>query len=424
MSRRSERRGAALYITVLSTALIVSLLGLTGLTIVRIERRQLDSSSDRETARMYANSAVELALRVLADDPDWRTTYTSGVETAPQSLGSHTTATLSWILEDTDGSLTDGDESLRLKGVGRVGSTVQVSSLAVATSGQAMDCLDVAICSASAMDFESGATVTTSQTICSNSTVTTGTNTTVNSDVEAVEGISGAGYSGATTSPVPARMLPSLTVFNYYLAAGTQMVISDIPKVGPNRAITDVVLSPHSNPYGATNAEGIYVIDCQGLVIRILYARIIGTLVLINPHPASEISLANSWEPAVTNYPALLVQGSIEFRLENTVLDESAQGVNFNPTGSPYEGVVDADQSDTYPSQIKGLVYVSDFAHFADGHTQFDGALVVGGQISVNASDSLTVNYNSLYQSDPPPGFSQGQQVSVTPHSWLWDAAP
>jgi Tfp pilus assembly protein PilX len=424
--RNSEkRRGSALYIAVLSTALIVSLLGLAGLTIVRIERRQVSTTNDILVARMNAHSAVELALHRIADDPDWRTTYTHGVETTTESLGANATGTLSWILEDSDGSLTDADTNLRLKGIGRVGSTVQVSSVAVTISSEALDCLEVAACSGSAMDFESGSTITTNQTISSNWSVTTGINTTVNGNVEAVEGISGTGYNGTTTSPVPARTLPDASVFDYYLSNGTQMLATDLPKVGPNHSISDAVLSPNSNPYGPVNAQGIYVIDCQGIVIGVKYSRIIGTLVLINPHPASDIILENSFEPAVPNYPALLVYGSIEFRMENTVLDEAARGVNFNPSGSPYEGSADTDQVDTYPSQIKGLVYVSDFAHFADGDTQIvDGMLVVGGQISVNSSDGFSVTYNSLFHSNPPPGFSDGERMVPVPGSWIRDAAP
>jgi Tfp pilus assembly protein PilX len=134
---RHARRGMAIYFTVVSTALIVSLLGLTGLTLVRIERKQMAVSNERTAARMNARSAVDLALRVIANDSNWRTTYTNGVETTPQSLHANASGTLSWILEDSDGSLTDADTNLRLKGVGRVGNTVQVSSVKLLTTGTA-----------------------------------------------------------------------------------------------------------------------------------------------------------------------------------------------------------------------------------------------------------------------------------------------
>ena len=45
----------ALYIMVMSTALMVSLLGLAGLTIVRIERKQASSMNDRVIRLIYAS---------------------------------------------------------------------------------------------------------------------------------------------------------------------------------------------------------------------------------------------------------------------------------------------------------------------------------------------------------------------------------
>lgn len=86
-AKKYRRRGMSLYITVMSTALIVSLLGITGLTLVRIERKQTSTVNDRLDARANARSAVELALRVIANDSGWRYSYTNGDETTPQSLG-------------------------------------------------------------------------------------------------------------------------------------------------------------------------------------------------------------------------------------------------------------------------------------------------------------------------------------------------
>ena len=416
------RRGAALYVSVMAVALLVSVLGLAGLLVTSIERQRVGAGNDMLVARSNARSAVVLALRVLANDPNWRTTYTSGVETTPQAIGPASAGAVSWVLEDSDGNLTDSDTKLQLKGVGRVGNVVQVLCVDLTTTGNPLTCLEVAACSDSLIDFESNSVVTSNQTIHSNVSITSGG--TVNADVESVGAISGGGYTGTTTTPVAARTVPSASVFDYYIANGTNIPISSIPKAGPNRSIKKVVLSPANNPYGATNPQGIYVIDCGGAKVRIEYARIIGTLVLINPDPVSDIQQDVSWEPAVANYPALLVQGSIEFRMTNDVLDENRENVNFNPPGSPYQGATDSDQTDTYPSQIKGLVYVSVDAICADRDTTIEGVLVTGRVLNVNGNDSLTVNYDSRYFTDPPPGFSQGSILKVIPGSWRRDVAP
>ncbi|HYO26327.1 MAG TPA: hypothetical protein VEQ85_15405 [Lacipirellulaceae bacterium] len=125
------RRGAAVYMAVLSTTLIVSVLGLTAAAIVRVERREVTAINNRLAARSNARSAVELALRRIASDSNWRMTYANGVETTAQSLGASARGTVSFKLVDSDGSLTDSDTNLRIKGIGRLGSTVQVSSVQI-----------------------------------------------------------------------------------------------------------------------------------------------------------------------------------------------------------------------------------------------------------------------------------------------------
>ncbi len=128
---QSLRRGAALYVAVTGTTMIVSVLALSAMAIVRIERQQAVSTNERQIARSHARSGVELALQRINTDPSWRTTYTNGVETAAQSIGSAGAGTVSWKLRDTDGNLANSDGVLRLKGIGRIGSTVQVSSVVI-----------------------------------------------------------------------------------------------------------------------------------------------------------------------------------------------------------------------------------------------------------------------------------------------------
>lgn len=114
--------------------MIVSALALSAIAVVRIERKQADVQADRLSARTHARSAVELALAQLNINPNWRTDYSNNVESTPVSLGSNSRGALSWKLVDADGSLTNADQKLWLKGIGRVGDSVQVSSLQVVTN--------------------------------------------------------------------------------------------------------------------------------------------------------------------------------------------------------------------------------------------------------------------------------------------------
>jgi hypothetical protein len=119
----------AIYVYVVSTATLVSLLALAGSAVMRIERRQATALSNRLTARSHAHSAVELALRAMKTNTSWRTTYTNGVQTTPVSLDTGAAGTVSWTLQDADGSLTNADTLLRLKGIGRIGDSVQAASV-------------------------------------------------------------------------------------------------------------------------------------------------------------------------------------------------------------------------------------------------------------------------------------------------------
>src|SRR5690554_6475517 len=98
---RRTRQGLALYMAVLAVAMIVSLLGLAGLNATSVEREQLNSGNALVAARTNARSAVELALRTINSNVNWRTSYTNGVETTLRSLGTGSTGTVSWILQDS-----------------------------------------------------------------------------------------------------------------------------------------------------------------------------------------------------------------------------------------------------------------------------------------------------------------------------------
>ncbi|MGE3316531.1 MAG: hypothetical protein AB7O26_15555 [Planctomycetaceae bacterium] len=417
------RRGAALYITVLSVALIVTTLGLAGLQLLTTKRQQTRTAGDLIKARSNAHSAVELALRVLANDPNWRTNYSSGVESTKFAVGSTSEGTVSWILEDSDGSLTDSDTSLRLKGVGRVGNVVQVMSVQVTTTGNALTCLEVAVCSNGLVTLNSNSTITTNQKLHTNNSVAS--SGTVNSDVDSVSPISGTGYNGTNTVPAPARSVPGTSVFDYYIANGTVIPYSSLSNAPQARQINQVVLSPSSNPYGTgTNPQGIYVIDCGGSNIRIQESRIVGTLVILNSGSGSEVLNAVNWEPAVANYPALLVQGNFLIRHGAAALSESTgAGRNYNPTGTPYAGVEDSDQTDTYPSVIKGIVYISAIAGVEQTPT-LQGVLIAGNTLTIASSFTLNMTYDAQFLSNPPPGFKEGNTLVVTPKTWRQDVAP
>jgi hypothetical protein len=183
---------------------------------------------------------------------------------------------------------------------------------------------------------------------------------------------------------------------------------------GSDRTIFRKLLSPTTNPFGPeTNARGIYLIDLDDERIFIKSSRILGTLVLIKPNSASRIGDGSplSWEPAVAGLPALLVtRRDVTINPSDAGLAESDLNVNFNPPGSSFGGNSDSDMSDTYLSEIKGLVYGTHTVKFKN-RPSLTGAVIAGSDIEI--SGPLTLSYNPGYFYNPPPGFNGPEAIRI-----------
>jgi len=97
-----RRRGVA-YVFFLGIAMFVTIIGLSALTAVRIQRRDANNANDLSAARLYAQSAIELGFAAIHLDPAWRDNLGSGTWFTDQSVS---TGTMSLEVSITD----DGDE--------------------------------------------------------------------------------------------------------------------------------------------------------------------------------------------------------------------------------------------------------------------------------------------------------------------------
>ena len=107
-----------------------------------------------------------------------------------------------------------------------------------------------------------------------------------------------------------------------------------------------------------------------------------------------------NWEPAVSNYPALLIQGPLCLYMDGTV---------------PLDG--------TYPSIIKGLVYAEsrlDVAEFPD----VNGVVVTGGDANLTPFTALGLTFDRTYLDNPPPGFGGGPGMLIAPGTWRREVLP
>ena len=414
---------ASAYMLVLGVSTMVTVIGLSALMVARINTRMVTQGNDSSRAWFLAMSATEHALTVLdTDKATWRSTYTSGATAQKHDFGS---GSFRWVLVDeADGDLKNTDtDPVRLYGIGEIGQVRRVNSVLLQPGGSTLTCLEVAFCTAGDLNLDD-ATANCNQIISSNCSVTGVGSSQIDGDVEAGGTITGISGSGTRTPGItPLRTMPDPnTVYDYYIdiANGTPIDINTIPSFKSKYTMSGVVLSPTWNPFGAgvTNPKGIYVIDAQGYELEIEYSRIVGTLVILNGSPTcSYVQGAVNWEPAIPNYPALLVQGPLCLYMDGTApLDETDAGTSLNPMGAPYDGFWDGDTDDTYPSIIKGLIYAEsrlDVASFP----VVNGVVVSGGIVNVTPSTVFDLTFDKTYLDNPPPGF-RNPRISVSDGSW------
>lgn len=402
-ARRRHARGGV-YIVVLMVAMLVAAMGVTGAVLARTERAGVEAEVHIARAGDAARAGLELAAESFLSDPAWRTS----VATVQAELGTESAPLLSQELENAeisvrvsdplDGDLADSSlDVVRVEVEARTRLARRVLRAELEPVVQPLNCFGAAVVSGGAMTF-SASQVWSDGIIHSNAGITSVTSAIIG-QARASSLATGSGYTRTPQSNAPTLTLPAESAIAVWQSRGTVIPISSIP----SRQLRRVVLSAGSNPYGATNSLGIYVIDCANQSIMIEEVRIVGTLVLINPHSSSRIRGSTLMQPHQAGQPVLLVQGSFGLALNEADLQEAAAATNLNPAGTPYRGGTDSDLIDAYPSKIDGLVYVSGDLVVA-GSTLIHGPLIAGRTLSMTSGE-LIVADDDAFRTSAPEGF-------------------
>ncbi|MCW5769206.1 MAG: hypothetical protein KIT19_11030 [Phycisphaeraceae bacterium] len=393
MHIHNQRRATA-YLLVLVAVLVTVSIGVTATMVHKVRRERLSRAWEIERAHQIAQAGLELSVAYLQSDQSWRTLRGLGVwiNNAPLLDG-----TVTVTASDPDGSATDDPaDDITLTSEGRFGKARQVITATFEPLPVAMNSLNYAASAGDAIGFNG--TLNATESVAANG-ATTALLANVFTPVYAGATISGTTYRRATYPNAGARQHPNpATVFDWYIANGTTISFASLA----SGVLERVVLAPNHNPFGATNPHGIYVIDCAGSNIRIRNCRIEGTLVLLNTGTSSDIQQSVNWKPAAARMPALLVRGRIAIELSATALSESTHNTNFNPSSAPYNGQSDNDRTDSYPSQLHGLVYASDDIA-ARGNSAVTGPLIAADDIAF--AGTVTITHDAGPASLPPPGF-------------------
>jgi hypothetical protein len=133
-----------MYAMTLGAALLVTVTGLSAVTVARINLRNTTRSNDWAEAEFLALSGVEHALELINQDSNWRNTYQSGQATSKVTFGR---GSFSWMLVDeADSDLRDAKgEPAQLYSLGIVGDATRVYSVLLRPYGEPLDALRCAL---------------------------------------------------------------------------------------------------------------------------------------------------------------------------------------------------------------------------------------------------------------------------------------
>lgn len=411
-TRARTCRGSA-YLLVLVTVTIVTATGLSALMVQRIRVRGASMSSDAMEARNAAVSAIELGIQQMVNDPDWRTTTGGGIWLNNQPLGS---GQISLKVLSPDGSaLAKGSTELAtLVATGIVGDARQMVELTVQETPLPlvpMEVLSYAVVVGSNLSVSSWKNVTVAGApLASNATIILNWSSSLIGDAEAMSRSGSGTITGTATIPGTIKAMPDTSAMASYVSLATSL---------GSRDLEGVLLSSASNPFGAVNPSGIYLIKSFGDDVDIFDVRLLGTLIIDAGGGRVRIRDSVLLESPSPNQPVLLVIGDLQIEIDSVAgtSDLVESTVNFNPPGTPYLGQTDADYSDRYPNTIRGLIHVTGSVTISNT-TELTGVLIVGSGLAIDSH--CTLIHDPAIMSWPPSGYgvSPGTTTTIVSGSW------
>jgi hypothetical protein len=387
--------------------MIVTVIGVSALTLIRVERRFAENTGDFAQARFYAKSAIEMGLLRIDNNPSWRTTYTNGVWEANCPIGTGT-YTLEGIDPD-DGDLTDRNtDPLVLKGTGVQGETRYKLQVTLVAQLDPLEALRTCVHSAGELHVKAGKALTVTAAPASTNGNLRNDGTIIG-DIEAATQSGTGTITGTVTVPAPSKAMPAAYVFADYVAKATP-----IPFTGD---IIKQVLSPGYNPWGTPDPDGVYYIDTGGNNLQIDTSRIHGTLIVSCPGKKLVIDNESFLHAYRADYPVLIVDGIVDIKLKSAslTLDESQRGANYNPPGAPYLGQSDDDQADQYPTEIQGLVHIKGaLASYETSRVR--GTIICEDAVTIETA--LEIIHNPSLYTNPPEGYTVLRQMKIADGTW------
>lgn len=412
---------------VLSVCLIVTVLAMGAIYVTNASGRTVADANDWDTAGTLAFSATEQAMAVLnaaaaASPSSWRSAYTNGQVASTSTIGR---GTMSWELKDeADANLTDDYlESFRVYGIGKCGNATRVYSVLVSPGGSPLDVLRTALHDNANVNL-TGTPQAINGPVSSNATVALVPGFTGSVEAKAT---TGNDPNATVTTNAATKTMPSANVLADLQQQATVIPYSSLS----GGKLQNCLLSASSNPYGATNPNGIYSIAITGNSdLTISNCRIVGTLLITGPGNKNNVNVNGpiTWDPGPTGAPIMIIScpGAIAALAgSNTWLTESSAGVNLNPASTPFQGSSDTNTTDDFPPQYHGIIHVingSSGSVTLNANFYLVGTLITDSPVKTTAETTL-IQDPTMY-ANPPFGYQVGNVLSEVAGSWRWDGLP
>jgi len=346
--QHDRRRSGSAYAMIIGVSAVLMIIGLAAVSVARIDTRGVSSDNDWSEAQVLALSAAENALARIAATDDWRSRL-AGVVTVPMGHG-----TMQWqITDDADGQLADdAEEPILIVATGQVGASKYKLGLRCLVEGLPLEVLSRCIHSGGdiTMDKDSQLTVIGGAASTNSDFHADKKKAELAGDLEADGVWWKNNVTGNISKHATPLTMPDPRVVDTYRAMATD--------ISGRTLINRQAIGPGRNPWGTANADGVYYLNAPGADVTLRDSRILGTLVV----RCRRLTIDNNvlMESFREDMPVLIVDGDLvlDFESYGSQLRESDEDTNFNPPGVPCSGQSDSDESDSYPSEIRGLVHV------------------------------------------------------------------
>lgn len=406
-------RSGTIYLVVLGASLIVGALAYGGIVVTRHRQRVAAETTDAAEARRNAESGIDLARLWIRQDSNWRATRPQGAWVTDFPLASGTVTIEA--TDPTDANFANRPhDSVVLKATGKKGSAKHVVQVTLNAVPDPLPCLSFALQTGGQLWIKALKTATMAPSASASANGDFFNEGTLAGNVQS-QGCSAIGtITGTSNFNAGTKVLPAETVADNYAALGTV--------IAPGALIDKKVLAAGKNPWGALNADGVYVVQPASGDLTIRNSRLYGTLVVICPAGGKVIiDTKILMQPYRSDYPVLIVKGDAEFKFVASLNSFSELGIstNLNPAGAPYNGVTDSDVSDQYPSEIQGLVHVTGKVRVT-GTSRIRGELLVGSTdlLSTSIEETMDIQYTPSLITNPPQWYTI--DVKMMPQTGSW----